>query len=153
MMVLLVLLAAFGIALVVLKLITKVWNPYQSGCIAMCAMLCFTALGHFLYADGMAMMLPAAVPLKKELVWLTGLLEIAGGIGLLFQRYRRTAAMLLIVFFILVLPANIYAALHHIDYQTATATGKGPAYLWVRIPMQLVFIAWVWFFGLRVGRG
>ncbi|WP_119080161.1 DoxX family protein [Chitinophaga alhagiae] len=152
MIVLLVLLVTFGIALVALKLITRVWNPYLSGCIAMCAMLCFAALGHFLYPAGMEMMMPSFIPFKKGLVFITGLLEIAGGIGLLFQHYRRTAALLLIIFFILVLPANIYAALHHINYQTATTGGPGPEYLWLRVPMQLVFIAWVWFFGWRRGR-
>ncbi len=152
MIVLLVLLTAFGIALLALKAITKVWNPWLSGCIAMCVMLCFTAMGHFVYLEGMQMMLPEAVPFKRELIILTGLLEIAGGIGLLFQRYRRWAAILLIIFFVLVLPANIYAALHHIDYQNATTGGKGPGYLWLRVPLQLVLIGWVWFFGLRANR-
>src|SRR5688500_7002176 len=107
MMVLLILLAAFVIALAALKAVTKVWNPYLSGCIAMCIMLCFTAMGHFVYPAGMEMMMPPFIPLKRELVYFTGLLEIAGGVGLLFQRYRRWAAILLIVFFILVLPVNI----------------------------------------------
>lgn len=149
MIVLLVLLIAFGIAMVVLKTVTKVWNPFLSGCIAMCVMLCFTAAGHFVYPAGMEMMIPPFVPFKRELVYLTGLLEIAGGVGLLFQPYRKWSAILLIIFFILVLPANIYAALHHIDYQKATTGGKGPEYLWVRVPVQLVLIAWVWFFGLK----
>jgi uncharacterized membrane protein len=43
------------------------------------------------------------------------------------------------------LPANVYAALHHIDYEKATTGGKGPGSLWFRVPLQFFFIAWVYF--------
>ena len=34
----------------------------------MSAMLAFTAIGHFKFAEGMAMMLPEAVPAKKQIL-------------------------------------------------------------------------------------
>jgi hypothetical protein len=46
------------------------------------------------------------------------------------------------------LPANIYAAMNHIDYETGENNGKGPAYLWFRIVVQLFFIAWIGYFSL-----
>jgi uncharacterized membrane protein len=149
MMVLLILLGAFGIALLLIKLIKGNWNLQLSGCIGMSAMLLFTALGHFLFPKGMEMMIPPFFPFRPGLVYFTGVLEIVAAIGLLLPAYRRVTSMLLIVFFVMILPANIYAALHHINLETATTDGKGPEYLLIRIPEQIIFIAWVWFFGIR----
>ncbi|MET7258506.1 DoxX family protein [Dyadobacter jiangsuensis] len=120
-----------------------------SGNIAMCAMLQFTALGHFKFPEGMKMMIPPFVPFKKALVLITGLIEIAAGIALLFPATRYAAGIFLILFFIALLPANIYAASQHLDYQKGTYDGKGPAYLWFRIPMQAFLIAWVWYFAVQ----
>ena len=148
-MVEIVLLVAFAAALLTIRATTRRWNFALSGRIAMCAMLCFTALGHVMFPQGMAMMIPPFIPFKVELVYLTGLLEVAGGIGLLIPKFRRLSAILLIIFFVLITPANIYAAIHHIDLQKASYDGPGPAYLWFRLPLQLFFIAWVWYFSLR----
>ncbi|WP_331145734.1 hypothetical protein [Hymenobacter sp.] len=54
------------------------------------------------------------------------------------------------MFFVLILPANIHAALHHINYQKGTTDGPGPRYLWFRIPLQLLFIAWTWYFSVHL---
>jgi uncharacterized membrane protein len=120
-----------------------------SGNIAMCVMLQFTALGHFKFQEGMKMMIPPFVPFKKELVFLSGLMEIAAGIALLFPAMRYATSIFLILFFIVLLPANIYAANHRLNYQNGTNDGKGPAYLWFRIPMQVFLIAWVWYFAVQ----
>ena len=118
----------------------------------MSIMLVFTATGHFLYPEGMAMMLPPAVPFKKELVLFTGILELAAALGLLTGKYVVPTSRLLILFFILVLPANLYAAWQKVNYQTADFTGPGLAYLWFRVPLQLLFIGWVYYFGLAKRR-
>jgi hypothetical protein len=47
------------------------------------------------------------------------------------------------------LSANINAAIHKVDYEKATYEGPGISYLWFRIPLQLLFIAWVAYFGLE----
>lgn len=120
-----------------------------SGNVAMCAMLQFTALGHFKFPEGMRKMIPPFVPFKKAMVLITGLMEIAAGILLLFPATRYAAGIFLICFFIALLPANIYAANRHLDYQKGTYDGKGPAYLWFRIPMQAFLIAWVWYFAVQ----
>jgi uncharacterized membrane protein len=120
-----------------------------SGNIAMCAMLLFTALGHFKFPEGMKMMIPPFIPFKSAMVLLTGLMEIAAGVALLFPAARYATGIFLILFFIALLPANIYAASRHLDYQKGTYDGKGPAYLWFRIPMQVLLIAWVWYFAVQ----
>ncbi len=80
--VLIVLIASFGIAAGYFKMTTGNYRFVNSGSIAMSAMLLFTSMGHFLYAKGMSMMLPEFLPFKIELVYFTGILEIAAAIGL-----------------------------------------------------------------------
>lgn len=144
-----VLMAAFALTALGFKLIQKRWNPKAAGRIAMSCMLLFTASGHFIFAEGMSMMLPDFFPLKKAVILMTGFLEIALAVGLLFTKTRRISSLLLIAFFICILPANIYAALNHLDLEKGTFTGPGPGYLWIRIPLQLLFISWVYYFGLK----
>jgi uncharacterized membrane protein len=119
-----------------------------AGNIAMCAMLCFTALGHFKFHRGMVKMLSARVPLKKLVVYASGVAEILLGAGLLFPAIRHAAAVVLIVFLVLVLPANINAARQHINYETGESDGKGLKYLWFRVPMQVFLIGWIIYFSL-----
>jgi uncharacterized membrane protein len=40
---------------------------------------------------------------------------------------------------------NIYAATQHIDIEKGTFTGPTTPYLWFRIPLQLLFIGWVYY--------
>jgi uncharacterized membrane protein len=146
---LLVLILAFAISLGATKYFTKVFHYALSGKIALSVMLLFTATGHFLFPEGMALMIPDFIPFKREVVLLTGVMEIAAAIGLLVPRFQRITAWLLILFFIAVLPANIHAAIRNIDYQTGANTGHGIGYLWFRIPLQVFFILWTYFFALR----
>ncbi|GLU43228.1 hypothetical protein Musp01_08520 [Muricauda sp. NBRC 101325] len=110
----------------------------------MAIMLVFTAMGHFMFVEGMSAMVPPFIPFKNQLVLLTGILEIILGISILFPHYQTFTAWMLIAFLILILPANIYGAIHHVNYQTGIANGPGLAYLWFRIPLQLFFIIWVY---------
>jgi uncharacterized membrane protein len=145
---LIVLVLSFAISLLGIYLFGHTWQYIWAGNIGMSVMLLFTALGHFVFVDGMAKMLPSFLSFKKEIVRLTGLIEIAGAIGLLIPTARYATAMALIIFFILILSANILAALKNVDYQKGTNDGPGISYLWFRIPLQLFFIAWVAWFGL-----
>jgi uncharacterized membrane protein len=124
------------------------WNYIFAGNAAMAAMLLFTAIGHFVFPRGMVMMLPDFVPYKKSIVFLTGVLEFVAAIGLLVAATRHMTSLFLMFFFIMVLPANINAAIKKVDFQKADHSGKGIDYLWFRIPLQIVFFLWVWYFGI-----
>lgn len=139
-----VLLGAFVIALFATKLFTSTYDYPLAGRIAMSVMLLFTAASHFIFTKGMAMMVPGFVPYKTEMVYLTGVIEIIAAIGLLLPAIKVWTAWTLIIFFVILLNANIKAATEHIDYEKGTFEGKGPGYLWFRVPLQLFFIVWTY---------
>mgnify|MGYP005819782403 FL=1 len=147
---LIVLIAVSIIAVFVLKLLNGIYNIPLSARIGMSVMLLFTAMGHFMFTDGMLMMIPDFIPFKKEIVYFTAIVEIVGAIGLHISQFRTITAWLLIIFFILILPANIKASIEQIDYQKAALNGNGLIYLWFRIPLQILFILWVYFSSIKV---
>jgi len=120
-----------------------------SGRVAMSLMLVFTAIGHFKFTNGMAMMLPVFIPAKNQIVLVTGLIEILAAIGLLVLPTIKVTGILLIAFFVLILPANIYAAIKNVNLEKADNSGNGINYLWFRIPEQVFFIAWIYLFAVR----
>lgn len=115
----------------------------------MSLMLVFTAVAHFTFTKGMAMILPDFIPSKIETVNLTGIIEIVAAIGLFIPNFRVITAWLLIAFFMLILPANIYAAIKHIDFQKGTFDGSHLRYLWFRIPLQILFIVWAYLSAIK----
>ncbi len=146
---LIVLISVFAISLLVKKIFNGNFEFALSGRIAMSAMLLFTAIGHFVFTKGMSMMLPDFITFKTETIYLTGLIEIAAAVGLFIPNFRAVTAWLLILFFILILPANIYAAVKHIDYQKGTFGGHDLTYLWFRIPLQVLFITWTYLSAIK----
>ena len=141
---LMVLLVAIVISLVILRLVNGEIDYTLAGRIAMSVMLLFTSIAHFAFTKGMVMMLPPFIPFKTGIVYLTGLIEIAAAIGLIIPHFSEFTGWVLFIFFILLLPANIYAASKHIDYEKANFEGKNLNYLWLRIPLQIVFMLWVY---------
>ncbi|MFD9500644.1 hypothetical protein [Streptomyces sp. NPDC060035] len=70
------------------------------------------------------------------MVYATGVLEFLGAVGLVRAATRPRAGIGLAVLFVLLLPANVYAAIENIPLNGDPATP-----LWFRIPEQLIFIA------------
>jgi uncharacterized membrane protein len=140
-----VLLIAFCVSFFAIILISRKYDFALSARIAMSVMLLFTAIAHFSFTKGMMMMIPGFIPFKSGMVYLTGIVEIAAAIGLLVPGLMVWSGWLLIGFFILILPANINAAIKHIDFQKGTFDGNGPNYLWFRVPLQILLIVWTYF--------
>lgn len=104
---------------------------------ALSLMLVLTGISHFTFMkEDMVRMMPPAIPSPRAMVYFTGICEIAGAIGLLLPDFRTAAAYALIAFFLAVLPATIHAARAGV-----TLRGKPATNLWLRIPMQILFIA------------
>jgi uncharacterized membrane protein len=105
----------------------------------------FTASGHFLMTETMALMLPAWVPGRVPLVLATGVLEVAIALGFVWPRARRWAALAALVVLVVFFPANVYAAWMKVPMG---GHAWGLTYLWLRTPLQLILLAWTWHFGL-----
>jgi uncharacterized membrane protein len=90
----------------------------------------------------MAAMLPPATPYRVGLIYVTGILELLGAVGVWIPRLTRITGLCLILMLLGVLPANIYAALNRVDFG---GHGAGRAYLLVRAPFQFFVIWWTYF--------
>ena len=98
---------------------------------------------HFTHQDFFVSMMPPYLPLHVELVWLSGVFEILGGIGLLVPKTRRFSSFGIIALLFAVYPANIHMMLHP---ELFSDVGS-PAMLYARMPFQFVFMAWAWWVG------
>lgn len=100
----------------------------------------FAGVNHFLNPDFYLAMMPPYLPYHLELVYISGVFEALGGIGVLIPALRRYAGYGLIALLIAVFPANLQMLLNQI--QAAGYTGFTYA-LMARLPLQLLMIAWV----------
>jgi uncharacterized membrane protein len=81
-------------------------------------------------------MVPPAFPRPEVLVTMTGLLELLGAIGLLFQPVAPLAAAGLALLLLAMFPANVHAARAGVTIGGRPATALVP-----RTLLQLVFLA------------
>lgn len=99
----------------------------------------YFGIGHFAVTDDLIQMLPPQIPARRILIHITGVFEFAVALGLLTERWRRPAAVAAIIMLILFFPANVYAAIHHLGVGEHR---EGPAYLWIRAPLQIFLVLW-----------
>jgi uncharacterized membrane protein len=85
--------------------------------------------------------MPPYIPWPTEMVALSGLAEILGGLGVLFRSTRRVAGWWLIALLIAVFPANIHATSINLEFLGYVVPGW---VLWARLPLQLLLLLWVW---------
>ncbi|KYC37253.1 hypothetical protein WA1_47410 [Scytonema hofmannii PCC 7110] len=97
---------------------------------------------HFLKPDQYARIVPPVFPPLAS-VYISGVFEILGGIGLMIPSVSVAAAWGLIALFIGVFPANIYMTLHNIKVEGIPHSQL--LYL-VRLPFQAVLIAWAYWY-------
>jgi uncharacterized membrane protein len=95
---------------------------------------------HFVSPLAYVRIMPPYLPRHRELVYASGAAEAVGGLGLIPRATRRVAGWWLIVTLIAIFPANVHMALHPEAFPKVPG---GAVALWVRLPFQAVFIAWV----------
>ncbi len=98
---------------------------------------------HFLIPQTYMRIMPPYLPAHLALIYISGVAEILGGVGLLVPSTRQAAAWGLIVLLIAVMPANIYMATAHIP--APGIMGQSWAQ-WLRLPMQIPLIYWAWLY-------
>ncbi|HEX3599553.1 MAG TPA: DoxX family protein [Lacipirellulaceae bacterium] len=115
--------------------------------IAVALLFIATGTTHFANPDPLVRIVPPFIPWPLGLVWISGFLEIAGGLGLLVPALRRWAGIGLIALLFAVYPANIYMATNDVPFGDAHVPWWGHA---IRLPLQFVLIALVfWVADLR----
>jgi uncharacterized membrane protein len=113
--------------------------------LGMAALFLFTAAAHFnSMKHDLAAMIPPPLTGSLWLIYLTGGLEIAGAIGLVIPRFRKAAAIGLVLMLVALFAANIHAALNGV-----TLRGQPATPLALRAPMQLIWIAALWWSTIR----
>jgi uncharacterized membrane protein len=101
-------------------------------------------VGHFVNPTPFEKIVPAFLPAPYVLVLVSGFFEVLGGVGLLIPKVRRPASFGLIALYLAVFPANINMAVNHI--QIGASPVPEPL-LWLRLPLQAVLIAVVYWVG------
>ena len=122
-------------------LAARIWVPWPDAArIGMAALFLFTGGSHFTsLKHEFAAMIPPPLTGAMWAVYVSGLLEIAGAIGLLMPAVRRPSAICLILLLVALFPANVYAAVKGLMVGGRPATN-----LWLRTPMQLFWITTLW---------
>jgi len=136
-------LALIGLRLLGWLGISRFATWHVSAAHALGVMLVLTASAHFVpgsvsampnHAD-LARIVPPFVPFPNAVVYATGVLEILGALGLVISATRGAAGLSLAALFVLLLPANIYAAVAGVPFHDGQ-----PSPLWLRIPEQMLYI-------------
>jgi uncharacterized membrane protein len=113
--------------------------------VGLAVMIMFTGVSHFTsLGRDMANMIPPPLTGAMWVIHLTGVLELAGAVGLLVPATRRAAGICLIILIAAMFPANVYAAL-----QGVTLGGRPATALWLRTPMQLFWLWALWWSSVR----
>ncbi len=105
------------------------------------ALFIVAGLIHFLLPGRYMGIMPPWIPLQLEMVYVSGVAEILGGIGLLIPRLRKWAGIGLITLLVAVFPANVQMLLNAIH------EGASALYLLIlvlRLPLQPLLIIWVY---------
>ena len=108
---------------------------------AMSIFYVLNGVNHFRSTDLYLAIMPPYLPYHLELVYVSVVIEIVLGLLLLVIKARKWAAWGIILLLIAIFPANIY-------HLTSGGADLGtPVWaLWVRLPFQLLFIGWAYWY-------
>lgn len=102
----------------------------------------FVGILHFVRPSGFIAIVPPFLPAHEALVYISGVFEILGGIGLFLPQFRRFAVIGLLILVVAVFPANIYMVMHPEEFAKGWIT---PLALWIRLPLQPLLLWWLWY--------
>lgn len=115
--------------------------PKRIALLLLAVFFVYAGVSHFANPEQFVAIVPPWLPAALALVYVSGVLEILGGLGALWPRTRSLAGFGLVALLVAVFPANVQMA---VDAQSWLAQGISPWALYVRLPLQLVLIAWAW---------
>ena len=105
----------------------------------------FAGTMHFVRPREYRAIVPPGLP-SREVVVVSGLAEIVGGLAVIPRATRRLAGCWLVALLVAVFPANVYMALRPDEVaQRGAAADRLPVWmLWARLPLQPLMIWWAW---------
>ncbi|HEX8501512.1 MAG TPA: MauE/DoxX family redox-associated membrane protein [Pyrinomonadaceae bacterium] len=113
----------------------------------LCVFFVAAGLNHFINPAFYLKIMPPYLPWHLPLVYLSGFFEVALGVLLAVSAFTRAAAWGMIALLIAVFPANVHMATSPELYPDISL----PA-LWLRLPLQAVFVAWAYWYTRPAGR-
>ena len=75
------------------------------------------------------------------LVYASGVAELVGALATMHPKTRRAGGIFLIATLVAIFPANVHMAVNPEQYPKVPG---GEAALYARLPLQVLFIYWVW---------
>lgn len=126
-------------------MLEEIRNKFQQnkrtlrGVLAVCMLVAGTL--HFAASEPFIRIVPDFLPAPAALVYISGVIEILLGIGLLIPATRRLSAWGLVALFVAVYPANLNMAFNHIHID---GVPDGWWFQAIRLPFQFVLIAWAY---------
>jgi uncharacterized membrane protein len=109
------------------------------GILAVCMVV--AGILHFVQTEPFVRIVPDFLPAPAALVYISGVIEIFLGIGLLIPATQKLSAWGLVALFIAVYPANLNMAFNHIHID---GVPDGWWFQAIRLPFQFVLIAWAY---------
>jgi uncharacterized membrane protein len=93
---------------------------------------------HFVNPAFFLKIMPPYLPLHRELVLVSGIVEVLLGVLVLIPQTSRSAAWGIVALLIAVFPANLYL------FQNQDILRASPVIHFLRLPLQGVFILWAY---------
>ena len=112
----------------------RTWSRYALAVFFMTA-----GIAHFTLSEFFVAIMPPYLPWHLELVYLSGVCEISGALGVLWPATRKAAGAGLMALSVAVFPANLHMALHPEQFSAF------PVWvLYARLPLQVLILGWIW---------
>ncbi len=92
---------------------------------------------HFREPQKFVDIVPSFLPFPLFLVYLTGIMEIGGGLGIIYPETREITGRFMVLFLLAVYPANFHMWLNDVPYNGTRLTTQGHI---VRLIVQLLLI-------------
>jgi uncharacterized membrane protein len=113
------------------------------GALVVAALFLASGVLHLVNPSAFLWLMPPWLPLKTELIVISGVMELASAFGLIFK--LRWAPLLTVLTLLAVWPANWWFAI-----DSLTTNPEIALVAWLRLPLQLPLLYWAWRAEVRV---
>jgi uncharacterized membrane protein len=125
----------------------RAW-PHRAALVFVFLWFALGGVAHFVFTEAQMRIVPPWLPWPREVVLVSGVLELLGAAGLLLRSTRRAAAWGLFALTLAVTPANVYML------EQAIAFPAVPYWALVaRLPLQVVLLGVIWVVARGAGSG